>query len=419
MTWEFDILTRRQHPRQFEFHPKKEEIVLGTLGGYVYHVDVAAAFETGTKPIFYNLGCYGKAKSQTDSILGLCWLRNDGTRFVSGSSAGKILCGDVRPGFNGMVPGRSPSIITEFPSFDKLTSVHLNSQNDFMVASGYTTTVRIYDLETAKVIQDHVGIHSNHINISRFANHSPYLFSTSSFDGSAKTFDLRIQPQQPIYTMKCNSGVVMISYSPDDTYILASALDNEISQFLSVDGRKHTTFEVPRTGLDSNFTRAYYSSSGAYVYTGACEESFVSVVCASTGRLLARADCYPEERKHASLYVQSLRGSPVSDNRLCVLANYRDVPNRELVMITIPPAATSNKSYSMVTDQSCVVGQPVSLSSSTALQDVQGTSQQPTETARGLLEYTRQHALLSSPLCLPSPALAGDLSRYSLKPNLS
>jgi hypothetical protein len=86
----------------------------------------------------------------------------------------------------------------------------------------------------------------------------------------------------------------MISYSPDDTFLLASALDNEITQFLALDGRRHSTFEVlplclcllspaspllltpilalflqvPRTGLVSNFTRAYYSQSGAYVYTG-------------------------------------------------------------------------------------------------------------------------------------------------------
>ena len=36
----------------------------------------------------------------------------------------------------------------------------------------------------------------------------------------------------------------MISYSPDDTFLLASALDNEITQFLALDGRRHSTFEV-------------------------------------------------------------------------------------------------------------------------------------------------------------------------------
>jgi WD40 repeat protein len=181
--------------------------------------------------------------------------------------------------------------------------VHINSNNDFVLASGYSNDVRIYDIETGAVLQEYKDAHSNHINISRFANLSPFIFTTSSFDRKAKTWDMRMRMREPIYFMECSSGIVMISYSPDDTFILASALDNEISQFLTVDGRRHTTFQVPRTGLEGNFTRAYYSSSGAYVATGACEESSISLLCASTGQLLARQEMYPG-RKHSSLYVQ-------------------------------------------------------------------------------------------------------------------
>ena len=265
MSWDFNLLTHRQFPRQFEFNPSssKEELVFGTLGGSVYH----AAFDDGAAARMRNLGNFGNGK--LDSILGLCWLRRDASRFVAGSSRGEIVCGDVRDGFNGQLPGQPPSAVAVYPSFNKLTSVHINSQNNFLVASGYTTSVRIYDLETAAVLHDYDGIHTNHINISRFANHAPFVFSTSSFDGTCKTFDLRMKPSEGgIYTCKCGSGVVMISYSPDDTFLLASALDNEITQFLALDGRRHSTLEVPRTGLVSNFTRAYYSQSGAYVYTG-------------------------------------------------------------------------------------------------------------------------------------------------------
>ena len=108
-------------------------------------------------------------------------------------------------------PGRAPAAVAVYPSFDKLTSVHVNSQNNFLVASGYTTSVRVYDLETATVLHDYDGIHTNHINISRFANHAPFVFSTSSFDGTCKTFDLRMKPTEGgIYTCKCGSGVVRL-----------------------------------------------------------------------------------------------------------------------------------------------------------------------------------------------------------------
>ena len=92
-------------------------------------------------------------------------------------------------------------------------------------------------------------------------------------------------------------------FSPDDPLLL----DNEVSQFLTVDGRKHTTFDVPKTGvslylnlttrwinieenvfysvvfpimsvgLAGNCTRASYTSSGAYIVIGACEDSKVSI----------------------------------------------------------------------------------------------------------------------------------------------
>lgn len=42
-------------------------------------------------------------------------------------------------------------IISEFDKFDKLTSVHINSSDDQMLASGYTYGVKLYDLATGQV----------------------------------------------------------------------------------------------------------------------------------------------------------------------------------------------------------------------------------------------------------------------------
>jgi hypothetical protein len=89
-----------------------------------------------------------------------------------------------------------------------------------------------------------------------------------------------------------------------------------------MNGQKNLSFEVPKTGLQGNFTRAYYSASGRHVITGACEESTVKLMCTYTGETLASVDLYPGKRD-PSLYIQSLRGSPVHDDSLCVLANYR------------------------------------------------------------------------------------------------
>lgn len=57
--------------------------------------------------------------------------------------------------------------------------------------------------------------------------------------------------------------------SPDDVFLLTSAVDNEIKQYLTVDGRLHMNLDVPKTGLEENYTRSYYTSSGRWVWISA------------------------------------------------------------------------------------------------------------------------------------------------------
>ena len=77
---------------------------------------------------------------------------------------------------NTTVPGyplrwQCPGIVKKFQSFDKLTSVHGNCNDGYMLVSGYSHGVRIYDLNTGACVADPSDIHTDHINISRFANH--------------------------------------------------------------------------------------------------------------------------------------------------------------------------------------------------------------------------------------------------------
>ena len=40
----------------------------------------------------------------------------------------------------------------------------------------------------------------------------------------------------------------MLAFSPDDRYLLTSAVDNEVCQRLAVDGTLHARLRAPRTG---------------------------------------------------------------------------------------------------------------------------------------------------------------------------
>jgi len=154
---------------------------------------------------------------QFDAILGLCWFRNHSHRFISGSSRGVLICGDVRDNGtsehsiditennDGSSGSRSSSIraqintthassasssflssnniVKQYKSFERLTSVHLNCNDSLCLVSGYKRHVRLYDVESGAVVSTYQNAHTDNINISRFANLSPNLFCTSSFDG--------------------------------------------------------------------------------------------------------------------------------------------------------------------------------------------------------------------------------------------
>jgi WD40 repeat protein len=297
MAHHYTQISGKYRPRQVEFHPFRDQVLFGTVKGNLCLSDLQQ------KTIQY-LGNYGN--SPYDAILGLCWLKGNPNRFISGSSTGRLVCGDVRCEVTEAAAATGAvSHVKEYDLFDELTSVHTNSTNVWLLVSGYEKKARVYYVETGTIFMEYSDIHNKAINISRFMNHSPYLLSTSSFDGTVKSWDMRMKQKKPIYEIATDSGyVVMINYSPDDNYLLVSGQDNEITQYLTIDGRRHTSFDVPCTGLlEHNYTRAYYSSSGAYIVTGACEDSAVSMLCTATGRLLNRFEVYPN-RKHHSLYVQ-------------------------------------------------------------------------------------------------------------------
>lgn len=119
--------------------------------------------------------------------------------------------------------------VVTFDEFDQLTSVHVNSTDELFLASGYSRNVALYDIITGKRLQVFTDMHNEHINVVKFANHSPSMFATSSFDQDVKMWDLRQKPIRACYTATSSRGNVMVCFSPDDHYLLASAVDNEVT----------------------------------------------------------------------------------------------------------------------------------------------------------------------------------------------
>ncbi|CAI7851275.1 unnamed protein product [Closterium sp. NIES-54] len=248
--------------------------------------------------------------------------------------------GGSASGGSPVTPGRlrHPAIHT-YDEFEQLTSVHVNCTDDLFLASGYSNHVGLYDLHTGRRLHTLHNLHREHINVLKFAHHSPHVFATSSFDRHVKLWDARQrissssgggfgglfaqgrESVRPIYSVRSDRGNVMVCFSPDDQFLLSSAVDNEVRQHIAVDGRLQQRFEIAALGSAHNYTRSYYMNGRDYIVSGSCEENVVRICCAKTGRRLRDIPLEGKGGK-SSLYVQSLRGDPFRDFHLSVLVAY-------------------------------------------------------------------------------------------------
>ncbi|KAK2664932.1 hypothetical protein Ddye_003506 [Dipteronia dyeriana] len=326
--------SRSFRPRQFEYHPSISCLmVFGTLDGEIVVVN-----HENEKIVSYipSLGAM-------NSVLGLCWLKKYPSKLIAGSDNGSLKLYDIKhmpPAVTGI--HYSAGTVT-FDEFDQLTSVHVNSSDELFLASGYSKHVALYDISSGRRLQVFTDMHQEHINVVKFSNHSPSIFATSSFDQDVKLWDLRQKPVQACYTASSSKGNVMVCFSPDDHYLLVSAVDNEVKQLLAVDGRVHLNFGIAPTGSSQNYTRSYYLNGRDYIVSGSCDEHVVRVCCAQTGRRL-RDISLEGKSSGTSMFVQSLRGDPFRDFNMSILAAYtRPSSKSEIVKVNL---LTSTDQYS-------------------------------------------------------------------------
>ncbi|KAK4340178.1 hypothetical protein RND71_041640 [Anisodus tanguticus] len=328
---------RSYRPRQFEYHPSDASLmVFGTLDGEVIVIN-----HESEKVVSYipSLGAM-------NSVLGLCWLKNYPSKVIAGSDNGSLRLYDIRLMPPTATGSHQSAGSIMFDDFDQLTSVHVNSTDELFLASGYSKHVALYDISSGRRLQVFDDMHREHINVVKFAHHSPSIFATSSFDRDVKLWDLRQKPNQPCYTALSSRGNVMVCFSPDDQYLLVSAVDNEVKQLLAVDGRLHLDFSITSTGSSQNYTRSYYMNGRDYVISGSCDEHVVRICCAQTGRRL-RDVSLEGKGSGASMFVQSLRGDPFRDFSMSVLAAYiRPSSNSEIVKVNLLASSDQDKGYS-------------------------------------------------------------------------
>lgn len=293
--------------------------------------------------------CLSGVSSFSASVLALSWLRHSPDRLIAGCSTGRAAMyrvtesalradADDFTSSSSVPSGLQLQHAYSSPLTDQMTSLHCNSTDTLLCASGYTYHVNVLDIETGQMLRSLRNIHSSHVNIARFANHMPYLLLTCSFDRKLHMFDVRSNARVeradtfggggsspvPIYTCESTTGNVMVCFSPNDQYFLSSAVDNEVKQYHVVDGTLSLEYAIPKQRLQTNYTRSYYLNEGEAIISGSSASDLLYVCSSVDGEVLDTVDMV-ESRRDDHLYIQSLRGCPLPDqhNRCTVLVCYR------------------------------------------------------------------------------------------------
>jgi hypothetical protein len=278
------VLPGSRNARQFEFHPTLQDtMLLGDKQGRVSVLNIENP-EVNTGPAL--------TVDATSQVLGLIWLQHHTQMAACGTAvSGRIAFlryePEARPG------AAKVRAVKYLQSFPNLTSLSANCTDDFLLATGLSCSVTVYDMHTGQVAQSAQVVHEHFVNIGRFGNSTPHMFATASYDNTCRIWDLRtnLDSKQCIKTLNTNGKNVMCTFSPDDRQLLCSGVDTRILQYEVGSWRRTPeNFQLRRPIYQGRYRRSMYLEHSPNIVTAATEESYMRLMSSVTGESLGVID---------------------------------------------------------------------------------------------------------------------------------
>ncbi|OII71898.1 uncharacterized protein cubi_00706 [Cryptosporidium ubiquitum] len=298
--YKFTLLESSKDTRQFEFHSDRSDLILiGTSLGKIKLIDR------------YNDVILGEKGISLSPIIGLSWFNYHPQTFVAGScllGTISILSYKENPFYQpidcfqdqdnkhqGNRKADQDKQDDKFPylintenkskSFPQLSSISVNATDDYYLASGFGKSVGLYNTHTGSQIKILPSMHMSHINIVRFANYHPHIFSTASFDSSCKLWDLRqkIYGNDPIIKFELPCMAIMSCFSPkNDLKMVVSGVDDYLKQLdlrfkETINGNGCRNFTIPTLRDSQSYRRSVYNSNGDFVLSINTKDKYVRI----------------------------------------------------------------------------------------------------------------------------------------------
>ncbi|ELP83823.1 WD-repeat protein, putative [Entamoeba invadens IP1] len=301
--------------RQFEFNPHvPSTLLVGKMSGELF------IGNTETNNIQNVISPF------TSPAFGICWNpRNDlKNTCVLGSRDGQLAFFDF---------DRKNDAVLVKDDFQHITSVHINSTSTRIITSGHENTVNLLDYTTATILRIFGNLHRENVNVAKFGNTSPDLFTTCSFDSTACVWDLRTDCVNPVIQYDSEAPLITTIFSPDDRSVLIAGVDNYV---VDVDLRsvRGVAMKLERRWSVEDFSRAYYCNGGSAVVVSHTNEDVLHVCRKYDGKRIV--DCVLDSSEQTpDIAFLTVRSDPFKDFNFVALTMSEFVDTMNLYQCTL------------------------------------------------------------------------------------